>query len=171
VVRALDPTGGIVSNASVSWSSLTPMIGTVDANGKLQGLALGTVTLKATTGEVEAMFPVEMLRLLAGLKVTPNPVPALSTYPVGETPLDPVHTSVQLQVKTVVSGGNEADYPVTWSTSDARLSLSASGLVTIKPGAEAGDAVVTARSVANPSIVQSVTIPVVRQGSLDLVIE
>lgn len=171
VVRALDSAGAIVPNASVTWSSLVPALGTVDANGKLQGIALGTVTVKASSGQVEAMLPVDLLRQLAELRVTPNPVPALAAYPMGETPLDPTRTSVQLQAKTVVSGGTEADYPVTWSTGDPRLSVSANGLVTIKPGAAEGDATVTVRSVANPSLTLPVTVPVVHQGSLDLVIE
>lgn len=171
VVRALDSAGAIIPNAVVSWKSMVPEYGTIDANGKLEGRSLGTLTVKAISGDVEGMLPVELVRLLDGLVVTPSPVPALATYPQGEAPLDPARTTVQLQARTRVSGGNMADYPVTWSTSDPRLTVSATGLVTVKPGAAAGDATVTARSVANLNLTQSVTIPVVRQGDLDLVVE
>ncbi|MBO9540269.1 Ig-like domain-containing protein [bacterium] len=171
VVRALDAAGAIIPNASVTWSSVAPWLATVDANGRLQGLALGTVTVKASSGQVEAMLPVELLRLLTGLSVTPNPLPTLAAYPVGEQPLDPTRTSVQLQAKTLVSGGAVENYPVTWSTGDARLTVSPDGLVTLKPGAAEGNATVTVRSVANPSLTQGITIPVVHQGSLELVIE
>ncbi|HEY9898636.1 MAG TPA: Ig-like domain-containing protein [Pantanalinema sp.] len=171
VVRALDPAGAIVPNASVTWSSLVPQLATIDANGKLQGLNQGAATVKASSGNVEGQLVVRLLPQLSKLLVTPNPVQPLAAYPLGQDPLDPKRTWVQLQARTELSGGSVRDYPVTWSTSDARLSVSADGKVTIKPGAAEGDATVTVRSVANPSLTLPVTIPVVHQGSLDLVIE
>lgn len=171
VVRALGPTGALVPNPTVAWSSLIPSLGTVDSNGRLQGLALGTVTVKAASGRVEGMLPVELVRQIASLRVTPDPVAALAAYPVGEAPLYPERTSVRLQGTTVMSGSATADYPVTWSTGDPRLSVSPSGLVSVKPGAAEGDGIVTVRSVANPSITLNVTVPVIHQGNLELVIE
>lgn len=170
LARALDTEGTVVASPSIAWSTSAPSVGTVDAVGMLTGAGVGTLDLKLRSGSRSATLSVEIVGAVSRLEVTPAPVPALVSYPVGATP-DLTKSQRALGALTFFGLGGSRALPVTWSTTDPRISLSAGGVVSTKPGAEAGTASVTVQSIADPRRSLQVQVPVVRQGSLAIEIE
>ncbi|HEY9854677.1 MAG TPA: IPT/TIG domain-containing protein [Stenomitos sp.] len=170
LARALDTDGAIIPSPAVTWSSSMPAVGTVDGTGKLTATTVGTLELRLAAGSRSAALPVEVVGAINRLTVTPNPVPTLVSYPVGATP-DTAKAQCTLVAQSVFTAGGSRVLPVTWSTTDPRITITSGGLITTKPGAEAGTASVTVQSVVDPRRSLQVQVPVVRQGSLAIEIE
>jgi uncharacterized protein YjdB len=47
-----DKSGGVIGTATVTWTSLTPTIATIDPNGNVQAVTSGTATMLARSGKV-----------------------------------------------------------------------------------------------------------------------
>ncbi len=100
-----------VTNGDVTWSTSDATIATVDENGLVTALAVGNVTITATTADGT--------ELTATCAITVNPIVATSitldkteaTMLIGET----------LQLTATVLPENVANGDVTWSTSDATI--------------------------------------------------
>ena len=109
-----------VTNGDVTWSTSDATIATVDENGLVTALAVGNVTITATTADGT--------ELTATCAITVNPIVATSitldkteaTMLIGET----------LQLTATVLPENVANGDVTWSTSDATIATVENGLVT-----------------------------------------
>ena len=109
-----------VTNGDVTWSTSDATIATVDENGLVTALAVGNVTITATTADGT--------ELTATCAITVNPIVATSitldkteaTMLIGET----------LQLTATVLPENVTNGDVTWSTSDEAIATVENGLVT-----------------------------------------
>ena len=130
------------ANQAVTWTSADSKIATVDATGKIKGVAVGKVKIKATSvadtsrsGEVE--ITVEAKDTPA-VTVTGVKVEAATEVEVGKT--------ITAKATVEPAGANQA---VTWESSDkAKATVDDKGVIT---GVAAGEVTITAKSVADPS--------------------
>jgi uncharacterized protein YjdB len=136
------------ASTAVTWSTSNAAIATVSSSGQVQGVAVGSATITATS-----TFDATKSGTAA---VTVNPRPAVNSVAI--TPAAPtvvVGQSVALTATVSVVGG--ASTAVTWTSSNpAVASVSVNGSVT---GVSVGSATITATSVADPG--KSATVPVV----------
>jgi uncharacterized protein YjdB len=129
-----DANGNIVTGRVVTWTSSSNQIATVNADGLVTGVAIGTATITATSeGKIGT----------ATVSVTP--------VPVGSVTVSPATTSVTVGLTTpltaVVRDANGLVVTgrlVTWTSSNtAAATVSATGVVT---GVALGSATITATS-------------------------
>jgi uncharacterized protein YjdB len=118
---ARDASNSTVSGVPFQWSSASPAIATVDANGLVRGVAAGTVSISAAVGTVAGS---------ASVSVTPPPVDNVTVTP--SAPNVPAGQTVQLTATLKDANGNVlTGRVVQWSTSNAlRAIVNSSGLVT-----------------------------------------
>ena len=123
---ARDGAGNIITGRSVQWSSSSPLVATVSANGTVTGVADGTATITANVG---------------GVASTANVV--ISSASVGSVTIQPssvtmIQNGTQQLTATVQDVNNVIlPRPVTWTTSNAGIATvsAANGLVTgVTPG-------------------------------------
>ena len=116
-----DQNGGAISTGAVTWSSSSPAVATISANGAISALTAGQTAITASAGSKSGQ---------ATLTVVPMPVASVTVAPVSASII--VGATQQLTVTTL--DANSAALTgrlVTWSSSDtARASVSSSGLVT-----------------------------------------
>ena len=119
------------TNQKVTWKSDKPEIATVDANGKVTGVAVGTATITATAQDgsgVSGSCTVTVLSAVKTVTVTP------ANLTLGQ------NKSYTLKA-TVEVFGSGTDTGVTWTSSDETVAtVDATGTVTI-----------TATSAADPT--------------------
>ena len=132
---------------SVTWGSSNPAIATVSTSGLVQGVAVGSATITATS-------------TFDGTKsgnttVTVNPPPAVTAVAI--TPSAPaVNVGQTLPLTATVTAVGGASTAVTWTSSDPSIvSVSTSGTIS---GVAVGTANITATSVFAPTV--SATVPV-----------
>jgi uncharacterized protein YjdB len=113
LARAFDAAGNDITSPSVTWSSLTPSIVGVSANGVVSGIALGTAVVRAAVGAAQATVPVNV-RLtapaLASFTVSPTQVyvvqadatVSLTARVLSPSPLSRVSTTLRLPGTTAV---------------------------------------------------------------------
>ena len=124
------------ANPAVSWSSGDDDVATVDANGYVQGVAIGeTVITAVTNGFAKSCI----------VKVEAN------TVAVDTVSLNKNSTSINVgnteKLNVTVNPSNASNQNVTWASSDSSVaSVDQSGLVTAKTG---GTAVITVTSDAD----------------------
>jgi len=128
-----DQFGAPIGTGSVSWSTGSASIATVNASGGVTGVAPGQTTLTATSGAAQTAIPIVVAPVpVASVGVTPT----TATIAVGATQ--------QLTATTFDASNNDLGRPVTWSSSDpSRVTVSGTGLVT---GLAGGVAVISAAS-------------------------
>ncbi|MDO4335639.1 MAG: Ig-like domain-containing protein [Bacteroidales bacterium] len=132
------------TNKTVTWSSSDATIATVDANGKVTAVKVGTATITATAGGKSATCAVTV-EATAAESVTLN----YSVYSLKVT------ESVNLEA--TVLPASTTDKTITWTTSDASVAtVDANGKVT---GVKVGSATITAT--AKSGVSASCTINVV----------
>jgi hypothetical protein len=133
-VSAADQFGAAIAPGSVSWSTGSSAIATVNVNGVVTGVAVGQTQVIASAGGKQAQ---------ASVTVVPIPVQLVSVTPPAAT-LD-IGASQQLTATPLDIGGNVlSGRVVTWATSDqAKATVSSTGLVT---ALAAGAATITATS-------------------------
>lgn len=117
---------GDASNKNVTWKSSNTNVATVDDNGKVTALIVGTATITVTTDEGNKTASCTVTVNAATVNV---PVTGVSLNPpliwdiVGET-----H-----QLTATVSPSNATNKSVTWSSSNTSVAtVSSTGLVTLK---------------------------------------
>lgn len=127
---------GISSDATkpiIIWSSSDASIATVDSNGLVQGIAPGSATIIARTGD-GGSFAICDVTVIAPVLLVPDT--ATSTWTTSS--IEPGKT---VQLEAVVSALSTPVQNVSWSTSDASIAtVSNAGLVT---GVTCGAATVT----------------------------
>ncbi|QLG46865.1 Ig-like domain-containing protein [Costertonia aggregata] len=145
------------TNPSVIWSSSDTSIATVDNNGLVTSLAVGTVNITATSVENDQVSDTsEIIIILANVSVTGiNVTPPSTGIVEGAT----------AQLGAEITPSNATNTGVVWSSSDTSVAtVSANGLVT---AVSLGSATITATSDENNAIsdtsvvtVTALTVPV-----------
>jgi len=102
----------------VTWTSGDVGVASVSREGTVEGLAIGTTTIRAESGGRSAEVTVHVTATPASLAISP---PA-GYYAVG--------APVQFFAQIADAGGNPIDRPVTWSASDPSV-LTGAGLVQV----------------------------------------
>jgi uncharacterized protein YjdB len=130
-----DANGNALDGRAVSWSSGDPKIATVDNNGRVTGVAEGSVTITATSEGKSGGVTVKVMPPPVS-SVTVNP-PLIDALPVGTSDQ---FTAVLRDAQGNVLEGRE----IKWTSSDdAIATVSADGLVTAQ---SVGIATITATS-------------------------
>lgn len=127
-----DQMGAVISGAAVTWSSSEPEFATVSSNGTVTGVALGTTTIRATSGGVSGT---------ASVTVQNVPVASVSVAPTSASVQ--VGATVTLAATARDAAGNVlANRAASWSTSNTAVAtVSATGVV---QGITTGSVTVTA---------------------------
>lgn len=132
---------------TVTWQTSNASVATVSASGQVQGIAVGSASITATS-----TFDASKS---GSAQVTVNPRPAVISVSIAPAaPTVVVGQNVALTATVAVVGG--ASTAVAWvSSNPSTVTVSASGTIT---GVAAGNASVSATSVADPT--KSATVPV-----------
>jgi uncharacterized protein YjdB len=132
-----DASGNPLPGRTVTWSSGSTAVATVNASGLVTGRAAGTATITATSEGKSGTAAVTV--------VTPPPVPVASVQVAPPSATINVGGSVQLTATPKDASGNPlTGRSVTWSSGNtAAATVSSSGLVT---GQASGTATITATS-------------------------
>ncbi|WP_172917589.1 Ig-like domain-containing protein [Capnocytophaga canis] len=147
------------TNKKVTWTSADPSIATVTANGKVTGVASGTVYITATTEDggkkASCKVTVESVIAVTNVSIQPETI----TLPVGD----------ELQLTATVSPTNATNKKVTWTTANAgiakvdnhgKVTGVASGTVYITATTEDGGKTATCKV--------SVTTPIIQVTSINI---
>jgi uncharacterized protein YjdB len=121
-----DSIGGVLTGRAVTWGSSDPTVATVNANGLVTGVALGTATITATSEGKSGTSSVTVTKIPVGsVTVAPPSKALLVTQTVSLT------ATVRDSLGTVVT-----DRPVSWGSSNSFVAtVSSTGLVTaVAPG-------------------------------------
>ncbi|MXX78753.1 MAG: hypothetical protein F4Z33_07265, partial [Gemmatimonadales bacterium] len=141
-----DQNGGIMSGASVTWTSGDAAVATVDAAGLVTAVATGAVTINAASGSASGSASVTVTQAAAQIAVTPD---SLRLTALAE--------QRQLTAEAFDANGNAIVDPMrNWaSADDAVAPVDAAGLVTAVAN---GEPTVTATSgSASASVAVTVT--------------
>ena len=130
-----DQNGGVMSGASVSWTSGDAAVATVDETGLVTAVSPGMATIEATSGTASGSGTVAVMQEAATLTVTPD---RLRLTAVGER--------AQLTAEALDANGNAiADPMLNWtSDDDAVATVDAAGLVTAVANGETAVTVTSA---------------------------
>lgn len=132
--QALDATGAVVPGLPATWKSGNPAIATVQANGLVNGIALGTVAITATVAGLNGS---------AVVTVRPPPVATVTVSPAKAT----VGRIKSVQLSATLRDANAkvlTGRAITWSAQPANVAaVSTSGRVT---GLKRGTTTITATS-------------------------
>ena len=134
VARTLDASGHELTGRTVSWSSSSADVATVDNSGLVTAVGVGAATITATSEGKSATAGIAVASAVAAsITVAPTSV----TITTGQT--SQLTATVKDANGAVISGA-----PVTWGVDHANIALvSSTGLVT---GQSQGSAIVTATS-------------------------
>jgi uncharacterized protein YjdB len=135
-----DAAGNPLAGRTVTWTSSAPGIGTVDANGRVTGVAPGEATITAAS---EGRSGTSRITVLAPPPPQPAPVASVTVSPPsGEVQ---VGSTLQLTATPRDAAGNPlTGRTVTWASSNPGVAtVDANGRVT---GVAAGQATITATS-------------------------
>ena len=106
------------TDKSVTWTSSDSKVATVDANGNVTAVSVGTATITAKSGEVTATCEVKVLPI------------AVSSVTLDKSTLEIIVGS-NGQLKATVSPDNATDKSVTWTSSNSKVAtVDANGNVT-----------------------------------------
>src|SRR5439155_1412376 len=130
----LDANGNPLSGRTITWSSDAPSVATVNANGLVAAVAVGSANITATSEEKSA-----------GAAITVNPVPVASVSVSPATASMYAGATQQLTATLLDANGNPlSGRTITWSTDAPGVAtVNGSGLVTAEA---AGTASITAAS-------------------------
>lgn len=122
--RAVSATGATLSSA-ITWSSNAPTVATVDASGRVTGVAAGQATISASAGAVSGSAAITVV------------VPVAAVTLVGDTAALIPGATRQLSATARDAGGTALpDRTISWSSSAPSVAaVSSQGLVTaLAPG-------------------------------------
>ncbi len=134
IAAGLDQFGASIGTGTVSWSTGSTAVATVDANGVVTGVAAGATQVMATAGGKQAQTTVFVILV---------PVASVAVSPVTASLV--VDSTQQLVASTLDASGNAlSGRVVSWGTSDfTKATVSSTGLVTAMA---AGTTTITATS-------------------------
>jgi len=147
------------ANQLVTWTSSDATIAYIDANGKVSGLKVGTVSIIVTSNAVTTV------KATSSIIVNPVAVSAIAFNPALITTMTVGETQ---SLTAEITPTNATDKFLNWSTSDASFAtISTSGVVS---ALKAGTVTITCTSVQNPSVKQSgiITISDILPSSITL---
>ena len=140
-------------DSTVTWKSGDTNVATVDQNGNVTAVGVGSTTITATAGGKSATCTVI---------VTANPVP-IQGIALADAE---VFVGYTVQFAPVFSPADTTERDVKWSSSDTKIAtVDANGRVT---GVAEGKVTITVTSTANPAITASCTVTVTKNLSDDL---
>lgn len=134
-------------NAITSYSSSDESVATVDANGVVTGVAVGTATITVNANEMENNSTTVDITVTL---VTPTAFELSET----EVELDKETTTATLTINPTPEGANTA---ATWTSSDESVATVADGVVT---AVSTGTATITATSVVDENVKATATVTV-----------
>lgn len=150
----VDASGG--ASTAATWTSSAPSVATVDGDGVVTGVAVGSATITATSsfdGSKSDTVSLQVVAAGSGAVTTVDVTPAAVSVNAGDT----------VQLSVVVNGNAGVSQVVTWTSVDGTIAtVDADGLVT---GVATGTTTVTATSAADPSKSGTATITVVSCGA------
>jgi uncharacterized protein YjdB len=133
-IETRDASGKKLTGRKVTWSSLNPNVATVDANGVVTGLVIGSTTITARADAATAQTDVKVQPLVASVVLFPSS----ATIPIGSTRALTVAVSDK-------NGLALAGRTVAFSSSNPNIAtVNASGVVV---GVSIGRAVINAEAV------------------------
>ncbi len=106
-----DSANNTLTGRTIVWTSDDPTIATVDSNGLILGVDLGTTIIRANAEGIEATFTIEII---------PGPPVSVEITPASAT-LDMANPTIQLTAILLDNQGNIAVDQVIWSSSDASV--------------------------------------------------
>jgi trimeric autotransporter adhesin len=125
VATVTDPSGNVLTNRPVAWSSDNDLIATVSQSGEVTGVLPGTAKITATSGGKSAS---------AAVTVTLTPVGTVTVDP-SSLALTVGKTGTLTATVRDANGTELANRPVSWSSSDTRIATVSGGVVTaVAPG-------------------------------------
>ena len=140
-------------DSTVTWKSGDTNVTTVDQNGNVTAVGVGSTTITATAGGKSATCTVI---------VTAKPVP-IQGIALADAE---VFVGYTVQFAPVFSPADTTERDVKWSSSDTKIAtVDANGRVT---GVAEGKVTITVTSTANPAITASCTVTVTKNLSDDL---
>ena len=147
-----DEDGNVLDGRSVAWTSSDVGVATVDGNGLVSGVSLGSATITATSEGKSGTAAITVVRL---------PVDSVSVAPAN--PAVVVGDTLRLSATTYNDAGEVLEgRAVTWSSADeAVATVDTGGLVT---GVAIGQTTITATS---EGVSDSVTVKVVGSLAID----
>jgi len=131
---------------TLTWSSDKNAVATVDANGLISAIGVGTCTITVASSDDATIFKT------IAVTVTPVAVTKIDFTPAPSTSM--VVNGTQT-ITAVITPSTASDKSVTWSSTPSTVATVVGGLVTAKA---AGTVTITATSVQNPAISQSIVI-------------
>ena len=134
-LKATVSPANIVDASAITWSSSDESIATVDSNGKITGLASGTVTIKAKSGNFYASCKVIVNNPITSISLSATDITVNKGY------------SSNVDVTYLPSDTTDATY-TTWSSSDesiAKVTGFNGGLRATVTGVAPGTAVITGK--------------------------
>jgi uncharacterized protein YjdB len=134
---------------NVTWSSGNPAVATIDDNGRVSGVSVGTVTMTATSDEVGSS-------VVGTLELTVTEPLVLTAITLAAAPSSiGVGSTTQITVTPTPSGWNGT---YTYVSDNSNIAtVSAEGVVT---GVSVGTSVITVTSVETPSVSNTLTITI-----------
>ena len=156
-----DQNGGVMSGASVNWTSGDPAVATVDAAGLVTAVATGTAAINATSGSASGTASVTVSQASAAVVVTPQ---SATLSAIGDT--------ARFAAEVQDANGNAiAGAAVSWASADAAVAtVDQTGLVTaVAPGTAAIEATSgTASGSGTVAVMQEAATLTVAPGRLRL---
>ena len=145
VADVRDPSGSAISNPTVTWTSLTPNVATVDQTGKVSGVSAGDATIVASSRTKSDTVTVTVSPQVASITIS-----GTSNKPLA------AGATLQLSATAYNSSGQPVSVKIKWTTSSSAIAtVSSTGLVT---GVASGTATITASaSTATASVSIKVT--------------
>ena len=122
----LDAQGAVLSNRSVTWSSNRPNVASVNGNGVVAAVSVGSAAITAT---------VEGKSGVAAISVAPAPVASVSVSPSSATLIVGQTAELEAQPRDA-SGQPLTGRPVTWSSNHPEIAtVTSTGVVAaVSPG-------------------------------------
>ena len=122
----VDANNAPLANVPVAWSTSNPSVATVDANGVLTAVAVGSVQVTATGGGSSAKATVRVISRVSTIVMSPDPASVVAA------------TSLQLVAVPKAADGSDAgdlaSRTISWSVTNGagptRATVSTAGLVT-----------------------------------------
>ncbi len=136
------------TDLSVTWSSLSSGIATVNSSGTVTGVSSGNATIRATSLITPGVYDDFEIAVPATTPVSAITINASQSS---------VHIGSSIDLTTSVVPSYATDTSVTWSALNAFASVNSSGTVN---GVAAGIATIEARSVSDPTVFATIDITI-----------
>ncbi|MEB3299310.1 MAG: hypothetical protein VKO21_07490 [Candidatus Sericytochromatia bacterium] len=168
VVVARDTEGEVRELTDVPWSSTVPGVAEIDVEGVVKARTPGTTWIQVRLGDLALPLPLGLTVVgeVAALEVARDPLGWLHTRAADEE-LVGLSTSATLLARHRMADGTQVDLPVHWWSDDPRVAVSG-GRLEVLPEQASGDVRVMAASLADPSKIASLSIPIERLGGIEV---